>query len=215
MLVLSQSLTMTEGDARIAAARAAVAQFDERFPDWEELCSQEQSIAPRKTHAAIERLISKHFTKRAKPIRAHIRALKLKFKTRQQRRDYIFKKIGFHEEEVFDINGLPPADLAELPYLSSLPEDYFLNYADPAPNENRSGSCVKRALRIGVSYEALIAASDLANRTTKGTRRYQAAQRHLAAIKNDLRIVEDADNPAPFTPPSDREPLGASFRKRW
>jgi hypothetical protein len=188
---------MVLNEARIIEARAAVARFHQRFPDWENLIAAHETTLERRAHLAVERLITRTLTARLKPIRATVRAMKLSFPTRARRRAYLFKLLGLYEDEILNTSAIPPADLHELPYLTADSETRFEQYPDPVSPDRASESCVKRAMRLGVPFREILAATDTAQRTTRGTKRYQAAQRHWDAIQGAQAEVDAADYPAP------------------
>jgi hypothetical protein len=188
---------MALNEARIIEARAAVARFHQRFPDWENLTAAHQETLARRAHLAVERLITRTLTARLKPIRATVRAMKRSFPTRARRRDYLFERLGLYEDEILNTSAIPPADLHELPYLTADSEARFEQYPDPVSPEHASESCVKRAIRLGVPFREILDATDTAQHTTRGTKRYQAARRHWDAIQDALAEVAEADCPAP------------------
>lgn len=177
---------------RVAAAKAAVDKFNKRFPDWEQIQGERYATIATKCVAAIETLIRKKFTERAKPFRARARAMKMTFRSPHARREWLIKQMGFSEEEIFNVSGGEPIDKATLPLIDGGTDlTRFENEDDPqAIARLGSDSLIKRALTMQVSETAIVAAVERAHRTTKGTRRLQAAERHYAAISEDRDVLE-------------------------
>ncbi len=185
--------TNVVSDDRVSAARAAVAQFEQRFPDWEELNEAYGNTIARKVCEAIERLIKKRFTALAQPALASAKATKLTFRSPDARRQFILKRLALEEEEVFNVSVCPPCDYARLPYLTLDDADCFMEYPDPKFEAPESASVVKRALTIGVSFTDIIKSVQRSHRTTKGTRRFQAARGHWDVIQAALAMIDAAE----------------------
>lgn len=177
---------------RVAAAKSAVDKFNKRFPDWELIQHDRDATIANKCVASIEALIQKKFAERAKPLRAEARAMKMTFRSPRARREWLIKKMGFSEEEIFNVSGGEPTDKHMLPLIDGGTDFTLFDNEDDAHDIARrgSGSLIKRALMIQVSETAIVAAVERARRTTKGTRRLQAAERHWAAISEDRDVLD-------------------------
>lgn len=182
----------TPSPERVAAAKAAVDKFNKRFPDWEQIQHDRHATVANKCVAAIETLIQKKFAELAKPFRAQARAMKMTFPSPRAHRQWLVRKMGFIEEELFNVSGGEPIDKDLLTSIDGGTDfTRFEIEDDPqATARHGSGSLIKRALTIQVSETAIVAAVERAHRTTKGTRRLQAAERHYAAISEDRDVLD-------------------------